>query len=759
MNRLIKFCVKAPKRCISIFIILTLFWLWQTLGIEVDSNLWNILPKDKHSSIEAEDNNGYMFIGIEAKDESEIFSQDGLEELFRVISILEERDEVKSSMSIFNFETLMVGGSGRLIPANLLPHKSYPKNVDELELFKKRTLEDLFLKDFLICNEGSLINTLFITDQAVKTQEGFVKDLYEIVEPLKDFYNVTVAGDIILSNRAEFFLLRDFSTLLVGALLVMLVVFFFSFKAKRALFLPVIVVLTGVIWCIGLLTLLGYKLTIVTCVVPALVLTIGSSYTIHVLNEIFRNAPKKPSGDKDWVSVAVDHVNKTIVMAAGTTIIGFISLIFASQEVIKEFAITVSFGVFTVALLSVFFLPALFTLMTQPTGNQKERVDEGGLTKILGVLGNWVYKNYLLMLLLGLVIALSSIYFVPKLTIGSDYYDYFPKGDPVISSSLDLFKKNGGTIWLNITLESKEDGFFDSIEGMELLSELDDYFVNNDYVYSVESMITYLKKVNQLRFGEYKIPSRKGLIALLKRSFSKMDNGTLNTMPLVDGNKVTFYLRIYDKVNKRVIPETDFNKFFEPLDGEVRSLIGGDIELAYWGNGYSANRASSLFLSDQLLTMAISFIVVLIVATLYFRSIFLGLFSVVPLITAICLNYGTMVIFKIPLDMTTIMVSSVAIGVGIDDAIHFLIQYKKQYSLHPNSIRRVLYNTFKITGRPIVLTTASIVSGMLVLCIASFLPIRYFGILVALALVGALIGTLFFLPATCVFFHKLIKRK
>lgn len=761
MGKLINICVASPKRCIVIFILVTLFLLWQSFYIEIDSNLWNVLPEDRISSNTDSAKYGYLFLGLEAKKGEELFTLEGLLTLEEVIAKLTELEEIDNNMSLFNIETLLIGGAGRLISGGLLPEKGAPKDELELDMLKNRAISDPFIKDVLLCNSGTLINTIFVTSQSSARSNDFVRALNSIIEPLNNYYNVSIAGDLVLSNRAEYFLLKDFSTLLIGALFVMLILFFISFRAKRALILPVTVVLMGVIWCIGFMSILGFKLTIVSCIVPALVLTIGSSYTIHVLNEIFRNSPKEDDFNKFWVSTAVNHINKTIVMAAGTTIVGFISLTFASQDIIKEFAVSVSFGVLTVALLSVFFLPAIFTVLANPSSNHQVKAVTGGVATKLGNLGYWTSNNHIPLLIIGVLIALSSIYSVPKLRIGSDYYDYFPKGDPVISKSLDFFKKSGGTLWANVTFESSIDGYFDTVEGLKNLSDFEDYLNNNPYVYSVDSMVTYLKKINKLRFGEYKIPERKGLISLLKRYFEKMskeESDEFRNVPLVDGNKVTFYIRIYDKEHKSVIPETEFHKFLDPLDIEIKDIFPEGINWRYWGNGYAANTASSLFLKDQLLTMAISFIVVLFITSIYFKSLFFGIVSVIPLITAICLNYMFMILLDIPLDLTTIMVSSVAIGVGIDDAIHFLIQYKRQLNQYPNNISRVLYNTFKITGRPILLTTISIVCGMLVLSIASFLPIRYFGVLVSLALVGALIGTLLFLPATLIISYNFFKK-
>jgi hypothetical protein len=140
-------------------------------------------------------------------------------------------------------------------------------------------------------------------------------------------------------------------------------------------------------------------------------------------------------------------------------------------------------------------------------------------------------------------------------------------------------------------------------------------------------------------------------------------------------------------------------------------------------------------------------ILVFIVTTIALRSFFHGAFALIPIITGITLNYIVMALLNIPLDMTMVMVSSVAIGVGIDDAIHFLLQYKRQLRKHPDNVPMVIANSLKITGRPILLTSLSIVGGLLVLTVAQFKPIVYFGFLVALALAATALGTLLILPA------------
>lgn len=763
MRRTIDFCVNHNKFCTIFFIFITLFFAWHAKSVKIDSDLKNVLPKDENaSSVELD---SYLFVGFRAKEGGELFTLDSLNALSEVITNLENLPEINQSISIFNTNSVVIGSSGRIVSGTKLPGGRIPKTENELKEFSESVLNDPFFENLLVCDDGTYIITAFLTEGASDNNAFFNEELERLVAPLKEYVDVSIAGDLPLVNRAEYYLTRDFSTLLVAALIVMLVILFISFRARRALLLPVMVVIMGVIWTVGFISLVGFKLSVVTCVVPALVLTIGSSYTIHVLNEFFRNGPTVSTGDKKWITEAIRHVNKTILMASLTTIIGFMSLLGGSQQVIKQFALSVSFGVASTAILSLFLLPAIFSMLKDPSKLHLKVTNKGYLTLLLGRLGHQIVRLRYILVLIGLVIGLSTFYFIPRLTVGSDYYTYFPQDDTVIQELMYVTRMGGGTTWINLTLEAPDgtDGYFGTYEGLQLQSKIEEDIKTNNYVFDVISMVSYLKKMNEVRFGTYEIPERKGLIVLLKRSFSTMfstSQGMFKEAKLVedDYNKVTMMIRVYDKKRGAPLTENDFPEFLESINKSISFAIDEGINTHLWGNGYVANTVSRILLKDQVFTLILSFFLVFLAACIYFKSFYYGFVTIIPLITAICTNYIFMVVLNIPLDITTIMVSSVAIGVGVDDAIHFLIQYRMQLEKYPNDIEKVLHLTFKITGRPIVLTTVSIVAGMLVLVLASFVPIGYFGILVSLALVGALIGTLVFLPAVLVVVFYIKKR-
>jgi hypothetical protein len=190
------------------------------------------------------------------------------------------------------------------------------------------------------------------------------------------------------------------------------------------------------------------------------------------------------------------------------------------------------------------------------------------------------------------------------------------------------------------------------------------------------------------------------------------------------------------------------------MEETITLLLPEAIKTEIWGMSLQYLALSDLLRQTLVKSMLLSIIFVLIIATLAFRSPVYGLLTIVPLVSGVMLNFILMALLGIPLDMTTIMVSSIAVGVGVDDAIHFLLHYRRQVKVYPDDHRQALGETLIITGRPILLTTLSIAAGLIVLALASFRPIVYFGVLVVFTLSAACASTLIVLPALLLLFDK-----
>ena len=206
-------------------------------------------------------------------------------------------------------------------------------------------------------------------------------------------------------------------------------------------------------------------------------------------------------------------------------------------------------------------------------------------------------------------------------------------------------------------------------------------------------------------------------------------------------------MRIYDSSKGEFIDEVGLRGLLARIDEIQKRELPPEIGIERWGPILRYLSLSNILQRDSLMSMLIAAAAILGITALAFRSILFGLYALVPLATGVMLNALFMVLMKIPLDMITIMVSSIAIGVGVDDAIHFLIQFRVQRAANRGDIDAVIRNTLAVTGRPIVLTTLSILAGLFVLSFATFKPVRYFGLLVAFTLAATCIGTIVVLPA------------
>jgi predicted RND superfamily exporter protein len=187
------------------------------------------------------------------------------------------------------------------------------------------------------------------------------------------------------------------------------------------------------------------------------------------------------------------------------------------------------------------------------------------------------------------------------------------------------------------------------------------------------------------------------------------------------------------------------------LEQYAEQYIPEEAQYTIWGQVNRMVALNNLIEQDQRQSTALSILIVLILAWITFSSFKFGLLALLPILYGIMSNYIFMYIFNIPFDMVTIAFSSVTVGVGIDDAIHFIIRFRSIYNYRPGNLIPAVKRTIELTGRPIILTTVAIIAGLLVLTMASFVPIQYFGLLISIALLNTLLATLFILPSALIF--------
>nr|WP_321305004.1 efflux RND transporter permease subunit [uncultured Sphaerochaeta sp.] len=682
-----------------------------------------------------------------------LFEADTLTIISNTMEQLDATEYLGNKFSVLDFVTLEKKGT-RLMSVPFASQDTWDEA--DAQMLRQRIEQDPIVKNYLVSDD--LSGMLFSFDSMALTPEQ-ERELSAMLDPLRDEgMAVHINGGAVITNLLIKYLSRDLSILLTLCFIAILIVYYLSFRAKRSVLLPFSMSVIGIIWTFGTMRLLGYSLTIVNIVTPCMVLNLGSSYAIHVIGEYYTDYAKGMNSIE-----STKKILRTIFFACLTTVIGFLSLLFSQTPALREFGIAVGIGVTYCAILASTYLPAQLSLVVPPKKAQIRTYKKGYLAQLVVVIDNLVKKRYVLFFLLWLVVIAGYGLTKDHISVNTNYMSYLPKKDTFAQSSRHFAQKMGGDTPYTITIEAPEgtEQFFLQSENLSqvyafeqaIRSELPD-------VRQILSFASYVSFANEVYSGEEGIPSSRGLLNLINRMIILMSNQNDDNLGAIlnpEGTKLTIFLQNYDSVDKDLMTISSSTRIEEGVK-RLLPLLPNGTQVTLGGEPHKVIHFSSTLLSDQSKSTYASYILVFLVVLVAFKSLSLAFYALIPILTGVMANYVFMYFFNIPFDMITVSFAAVAVGAGIDDAIHFLIRYKNKLAEGKQSIEVMLSETIKETGRPIILTTLSIVAGMMMFLFASYTPVRYFGSLMSIALLNCMLATLVVMPSVITLTTRIKRR-
>ena len=343
----------------------------------------------------------------------------------------------------------------------------------------------------------------------------------------------------------------------------------------------------------------------------------------------------------------------------------------------------------------------------------------------------FVILGFLLVLSVVFIISLKNVHYE------TDFTKFFRYQEKAVEDNRQLLQTFGGFvyIYLSITAPPNTSNYFLQPPILRTISHFEQSLERNPDIISVSSFVSYLRALNFTVQGEYAVPTQRSLILYLARMFRMFGQSESLTGLFVndDLTRLTFRIRIFDSNRRWYLFEDDLKSLVEQVQSTAKTMLPDELSPEVWGTNIA------------------------------FRSITTGLIALLPLFTGITLNFALLWILNIPFDVVTIMFSSIAVGAGVDDTIHLLIQYRKYDTLFPKERTNTPVYALTSAGRPILLTTISVICGMLVLTLSGFRPIVYFGMLISTALCATTLGALVVLLAMLGFryvkFRKVLASK
>ena len=700
---------------------------------------------------------GSLLVLIEADD---LYQADIFNKMEECIANLVARREVGEPSSVFNFVTFEKKGT-RLVTVPISTHTLGDADWTEEEVaeVEYKIKNDPNLKFFQVSEDA---NSILFDFPIGGYNDPMLEEFSAAFDPLREMgCRIYTNGGAVIAAKVMQYLQEDLYTLIGLCLAVMLITFFLCFRSKRSVLVPASLSIIGLIWTFGSMSMLGYKITLLNIVTPCMVLTLGSAYSIHVINEYYLDCC-----GKNAVSVieATKKIIKTIGLAAITTICGFLCLCISKTDGLKEFGLSVSLGIFFCAVLAATYLPAVLVMMKKPEEKKVEKQRNGLLSKLIGKLSNFVPKAWIALLIILFIFFIGFILVKDRISLDSNYMSYFPASDPFGQESKHFANKMGGTNPFYVTIQAPEDAknFFIQSENIRKVWEFENKIKSSsEDVLQVLSYPSYVSFANRTLTGEEGIPDSNGLGLMISRLIMMMKNqigGQLSMVINDDASEITLVVQHWDSVNKDLMTTSSIARVRQLMIDNFDMLPDGTT-VTLSGDPIVNLKFTTRLFEDQSISTYLSILIVFLIATLTFRSPFKGFYSIVPVVSGIFVNYLFMFFAGIPFDMITVSFTSIAVGCGVDDAIHFLLRYSNLRKHKKElSVKQSLSLTIMETGRPIILTTVSIVFGMMMLSFASYTPIRYFGLLMSVTLSGCMISTILFMPAMIIFGNTLSEK-
>jgi len=725
------------------FVAVALFFGVQIPRSEIESDMKAMLPADIESRINT-DKIDELFGGTEMLMVI-IKAEDVLkpETLTRTENISKQMKRIKGVdkvLSLFELKNIK-GEEGAMIVEPAV--RRIPKTEKQKEELKKEIKENDIVYGSVVSEDFTLTAVIALLKTDVSDM-SLVEEIRRLIEQNPGEEEIVIGGLPYIRVQVTKSIRLDLRRLLPLGLLIMLVFLFICFKQLRGVMLPFVVVIMSILFAMGLIALFGWKIYVITVLVPVMLIAIANDYGIHLIAKYQElNSEGNPFSEKELAIDIFDHLTKPVILTGFTTVAGMLCLLGHIIIPSRQIGILASCGILFALAASLLFIPAVVSLLPKAkpiihSRNKRKPV----LERMLHLFGRIVTSRPQAIIAFATISALVvsiGIFFV---VVDTDPNKYYPKDHPIPYAAGLINNKLGGAQNVSVVFQGdiKDPRIMDKIDNLE--NEIKQ-MPEVGYTTSVARVVRQMSRAlnDEEEEGYDRIPDSRNAVAQYFELYSMSgDPDDFEKMVDFPYEHALLTARLNTASTKKMDHVIDRLKKRTENDQDVL-LVGGF--------GSILSELAHKIVNGQFLSLGLAIFVVGILLMILFRSVTAGLISAIPLALSIITLFGLMGIFRIELNVATAMLSSIMIGVGVDYTIHFLWRFReeRQNGLDPEEAAK---KTLTTTGRGIVFNALSVIVGFVVLFTSSFMPVRFFGFLVIVSISSCLIGALILIPALCI---------
>lgn len=670
-------------------------------------------------------------------------------------------EEIDFTLSIADIQKLKADREERKFVLEPL-YSEEPSTSKEVLAIKEQLFEKLPFYDNLLFNKetGTLQTAIYIKKEIINTpkrRDFIFNTLIPIIEKFEKDNNVDVrisGMPYIRTLNAQN--IQDEIILFVGgALLITAIIFFFFFRSFRATFITLLVVMVGVTWAFGFIGWFGFEITVLSALIPPLIIVIGVPNAVFLINK-YQQEIKKHGQQAKALQRVIAKVGNATLMTNITTASGFATFVFVKSSLLREFGILASVNIISIFILALLIIPIIYSFMPLPKKKHLNHLERRWMENVVDWMERMVRNKRITIYFTTVIVLVLSIIGVYKIKVSGSLIEDMPKSTGFYKDIKFFEREFGGIMPLEILIDTKKDKGvmkLSTLKKMDKINEAIESFPELSKPISVVNLVKYSKQAYYKGNPKYyQLPTTQEqsyIFAYTKNTNS--DAGMLKNFVDSTGRyaRITTFMKdigtnkmdiIQERLKAVVAKEFPSEKYDVSITGKALVFIKG----------------TNYLITNLVFSLSLAIILIALFMAWMFRSPQMIIISLLPNILPLLITAGLMGFFNIPIKPSTILVFSIAFGISVDDTIHFLAKYRQELIANKWRIKPSVYGALRETGVSMFYTSIVLFFGFLVFCLSSFGGTIALGGLVSITLLLAMVSNLLLLPSLLLTFEKKI---
>lgn len=756
---------------LSGIVLITILFSMQWKNIKFTQTEANLIPFDDQINVDyrsflknfGEEGN---LVVIATKD-PKLFTPKVYKAWNNLMATIQSHNEVDLVISISNLKKLVKNDSLEKFELRPLIDTNKTQNQAYLSQIKFDLLNKLPFYEGLLFNKksGAIRSAIYLDKKIINTKARKDFVLNQLIPEIESFEKETgvdlrTSGMPYIRTLNAKTILDEIGLFIGAALLITGLIFFFFFRSFRATLISLVIVIIGVMWSFGLLGLLGYEITVLTALVPTLVIVIGIPNCIFLINKYHQEYQVHGNKAKSLQRV-ITKTGTATLMTNLTTALGFATFIVTNNVLLTEFGVVTSINIIALYLLCLFIIPIFFSYIPAPIPRHLGHLEREYLTSFMGWILRTVKYNRIGVYITSILLLVLGIIGIYEIRISGSIIEDMPKRTAFFDDIRFFEKEFDGVMPLEIMIDTKRKKGVMKLSMLKRMEELEETIQEIPELAKPLSIVNLVKYSKQAYYNGnpeyYELPTQQEQAFILSYAKKATQNSKENLMKsYVDSTgqfaRITTFIKDENGEKMNAIEaqiRAKANKLFPSPQYNV--IITGKALVFQKGTQY--------LLDNLLSSLAFAFLITSLLVLIMFRSVKMVIVSLIPNLLPLILTAGLMGFLGIPLKPSTILVFGIAYGLSVDDTLRFLAQYRLELARNDWKIKKSVIATFNDAGISMFYTSIVLFFGFSVFMLSSFGGTVALGGLVAITLFFGMLSNLVLLPALVLSLNKTLSNE